>query len=217
MRRYKAIETICQSIGKNDAVVSSTGLISRDLLAIKDSPQNFYMVGSMGLASSIGLGLAVCQNNRRVVIIEGDGSILMNMGSMSTIAHSCPRNLLHLVLDNEAYDSSGGQPTTSKTTRLEEVARAAGYRFVRKVGSRNELRQSLTDSTNKGPAFILAKIEKDGSRNSPRVLELVEIKRRFQEWLKDTTDTKPHRNSQRAEAQKRLAVIRNDASSKHLS
>lgn len=216
MRRYEAIETICQSIGKNDAVVSSTGLISRDLLAIKDSSQNFYMVGSMGLASSIGLGLALCQSDRRVVIIEGDGSILMNMGSMSTIAHFCPRNLLHIVLDNEAYDSSGGQPTTSKTTKLEDVARATGYRFVRRVDSRNELQQSLTESNNQGPIFILVKIEKDGSKNSPRVLELEETKKRFQEWLRDTTDAEVNRNSQTIKALTNLALIGSKASGRHL-
>ena len=179
MKRHEAIEAIIQSLTGSELVVSSTGMISRELFAIKDSPQDFYMLGSMGLASSIGLGLALCLPNRRVVVIEGDGSILMNMGSMATIGHFAPKNLTHIVLDNEAHDSTGGQLTVSDTVKLEEVAKAAGYQVAERVVSEEELRQRNT--LPKGPAFILVKVEKGGIEGIGRVTHSPEeIRNRFQ-------------------------------------
>ncbi len=111
MKRHEAIKIICQYIGESDLIVSSTGNLSRELFIIADSHQIFYMMGSMGLASSIGLGLAICYPDKRIIVIEGDGSIIMNMGSMATIGHYAPKNLVHIVLDNGVYDSTGDQPS----------------------------------------------------------------------------------------------------------
>ncbi len=180
MKRYSALEVVVQSLTDSDLIVSSTGMLSRELFTIGDSRRNFYMIGSMGLASSIGLGLSLSLPEKRIVVVDGDGSILMNMGSLATIGHFVPSNLLHIVLDNEAHDSTGGQETVSATARLEEVAEAAGYPFSQKVTSEEELRQALNRASGKGPAFILAKVEKGSIEGIGRVsLAPEEIKTRF--------------------------------------
>lgn len=181
MKRYEAIEVIVKSLNESELVISSTGMISRELFTIRDSPHNFYMIGSMGLASSIGLGLALSLPEKQVMVIEGDGSILMNMGSTATIGHFAPKNLIHIVLDNVAHDSTGGQPTVSNTVKLEEVAHAAGYQWTRRVDSEEELRKAIRDSSQQGPAFFLIKVEKGGIEGIGRVSHSPEeIKNRFQ-------------------------------------
>lgn len=185
MKRYEAIEVITESLKGDELVISANGLISRELFTIKESPRNFYMLGSMGLASSIGFGLAYNLPNRKLVVIDGDGNILMNLGSLATIGHFAPNNLIHFVLDNEMHASTGGQPTVSNTVRLEEVARAAGYRAVIKVSSSKDLHVAAKEVINsaKGPSFVLVKIEK-GEREVPRVShEPTYIKSRFKEAI----------------------------------
>ena len=165
MKRHEAIKIICQYIGESDLIVSSTGNLSRELFIIADSHQIFYMMGSMGLASSIGLGLAICYPDKRIIVIEGDGSIIMNMGSMATIGHYAPKNLVHIVLDNGVYDSTGDQPSVSNTASLDKVARDTGYKVVRKVVSEHVLKETLENNMKFSciyPVFILVKVEKGG-------------------------------------------------------
>lgn len=188
MKRHKAIELVLKNVGKNDLVISSTGNISREVFIIKDRPQVFYMLGSMGLASSIGLGLAICFPKKRIVVLEGDGSILMNMGSMATIGNHAPKNLVHVVLDNESYESCGGQPSVSKTANLDEIARDVGYQMVQVVGSERELKETLDDmkSSDQGARFVLVKVEKGRISDwIPRVQHTPEeIRTRFEEFIK---------------------------------
>ena len=180
MKRYEAIEVITQSLSGSELVISSTGMMSRELFTIRDAPQNFYMIGSMGLASSIGLGLALSLPEKQIVVIDGDGSILMNMGSMATIGHFAPKNLIHIVLDNESHDSTGGQATVSNTVELEEVAHAAGYRLTQRTASEEELQKAIKESSQQGPAFLLVKVEKGSIEGIGRVSHSQEeIKNRF--------------------------------------
>ena len=174
MKRREAIEVIVQSLTADELVVSSTGMISRELFTVKDSPRNFYMLGSMGLSSSIGLGLALCLPGKTIVVIEGDGGVLMNLGSLATIGHFAPRNLTQVVLDNEVHDSTGGQPTVSDTTKLEEVAHAAGYRLAERVDSEGGLREALEKSPGQGPAFFLMKVERGSIEGIGRVSHIPE-------------------------------------------
>jgi len=173
MKRHEAIEIICQYIDKNDLIISTTGNLSRELFIIADSPRIFYMMGSIGLASSIGLGLAICCPDRRIIVIEGDGSIIMNMGSLATIGYYAPNNLIHIVLDNEIYESTGGQPSVSKTANLDKVAEDVGYKVVRKIASESELKEifkKIEKFTFTGPMFILIKVEKSRIyERTPRV------------------------------------------------
>lgn len=187
MKRYEAIEAITKALNGDELLISANGMLSRELFSIRESPNNFYMLGSMGLASSIGFGLAYNLPNRKVIVVDGDGNILMNLGSLATIGHFGPNNLIHIVLDNEMHASTGGQPTVSNTVNLEGVASAAGFRVVKKVNSSKDLHTAIKEALNlKGPSFILAKIKR-GKKDVPRVsYEPVHIKSRFKEVIEQT-------------------------------
>lgn len=179
MNRQEAIEVIMATIGAQEAVVSTTGLISREIFEKFDSERNVYVPGSMGLASSIGLGLAVAQPVIRVVVVDGDASLLiMNLGSIVTIGNKQPKNLLHIVLDNEAYASCSEERSMSDTAHLDGLANIAGYQYVRVVRSQEDLKRAIMECE-RGPGFILAKIELGGRRDFRRPLELAAIKNRF--------------------------------------
>lgn len=168
----------------DELVVSANGMISRETYAIRDRPNNFYMLGSMGLASSIGLGLALSVPSKKVIVIDGDGNILMNLGSLTTIGNLCPKNLIHVVLDNESNDSTGGQPTASKISELEKIAKASGFKTIRKVRSLEMLKEAVKIMlASDGPFFLLVKVEKGGEL-VPRVpYEPEVIKERFKKAL----------------------------------
>jgi sulfopyruvate decarboxylase subunit beta len=131
MRRYELLGelrgVLTEGTGGDPIVVCNIGYPSRELYALGDHPRFFYMLGSMGLASSIGLGLAL-NAPHRVVVLDGDGSILMNLGTLVTIANQRPPNYTLLIVDNGAYGSTGGQPTYTAggRTSLAEMARGAG-------------------------------------------------------------------------------------------
>lgn len=192
MKRHEAIKIVSKHIREEDLVVTTTGNISREVYAIMHSRKSFYMMGSMGLASSIGLGLALNLKGKRIIVIEGDGSILMNMGSIATIGHYAPRNLIHIVLDNESYESCGGQPSVSTTANLDRVAESCRYKVVKKIFSIHEL-EMIFDEINtqnvEGPIFILVKVE--GGRIWERLervpLEPSEITKYFREYLMENS------------------------------
>jgi sulfopyruvate decarboxylase subunit beta len=126
MKRYDAIKNIMNHVD-SEIVVANIGFPSRELYNIKDRNRNFYMLGSMGLASSIGLGLALSQKEK-VIVLDGDGSILMNLGSLVTITNQNPDNLVLIVIDNGVYGSTGNQPTYSQNTNLLKVAKNIGFK-----------------------------------------------------------------------------------------
>jgi len=147
---------------RDEVVVHANGFISRESFNIQDRLGNFYMIGSMGLASSIALGVALNRPDRRVVVFDGDGNVLMNMGSLAMIASTQPKNLVHLVFDNEVYGSTGNQRTVSGQVPLEEIARASGYRRVQRVDNEAALNTAAKEFLDQpGPSFLLIKIEPD--------------------------------------------------------
>ena len=147
---------------QDELVVHANGFISRESFNIEDRLGNFYMIGSMGLASSIGLGVALSKPERRVVVFDGDGNVLMNMGSLALIGAQQPRNFVHIVFDNEAYGSTGNQPTISSRVALDQVARASGYVDVRRVENADQLQTAARALlAQEGPSFLLIKIEPD--------------------------------------------------------
>lgn len=163
-----------------EAVVPSLGHPAYDLFAAGDRPENFYTWGSMGLASSIGLGLAMVQPERPVVVLDGDGSLLMNLGSLATIATVAPPNLIVIVWDNELYGTTGGQPTATATgSDLAGAARALGIPQVVTVREPEafdgEVERALR---NPGPWVIVAKVIESGVSTKPP-LDSPMIKRRF--------------------------------------
>jgi len=157
MKRFDAIQEITRYL-TDELVVCNLGYPSRELYVLEDRPENFYMLGSMGLASSISLGIAIAQPGRQVVCIEGDGSILMNLGSLATIANVNPPNLTIIVIDNGTYGSTGDQPTaTSGRTRLDVMARGAGFEHVTTISTQQDISPVL--KLRGECSFILIKVE----------------------------------------------------------
>src|SRR6185369_398563 len=136
--RREALGVVLKELA-DEPVIHANGYMCRESFAIGDRPQNFYMIGSMGLASAIGLGLALVRPERRSVVFDGDGNLLMSLGTLAMVGSLGPRNLVHIVFDNEVYGSTGGQPSPSRETRLDRMARGAGYRTVAAVTTTDEV------------------------------------------------------------------------------
>jgi sulfopyruvate decarboxylase beta subunit len=180
VKGWEAIGVLARHL--DDAlVVSCNGYPSRELWAIAERPANFYMIGSMGLASAIGLGLAIARPERRVVVLDGDGNLLMAMGTLANAAAARPRNYYHVVIDNGAYASTGAQKTVSRAARLENVAAACGYTHASRVRQADDLERAVRDLFDgPGPAILVADVEPGTLEKLPRVgLEPPELARRF--------------------------------------
>ena len=170
IERYRAIETVLHHVAADDLVLSTTGMISREVFATQDRPGNFYMLGSMGLLSSFALGLALLTPERRVFVLEGDGSALMSLGSLALIAAEHPGNLVHIILDNEASESTGAQPSISSKVDLGDVAASCGYAQVAWVDGIEELDQALSQfDLGEGPFLVLVKVGIAPVEGIPRV------------------------------------------------
>lgn len=144
-----------------EPVLSNLGRNTYDLFAAGDRPQNFYTWGAMGTVSSVALGLALARPDLRVVVLDGDGSLLMNLGSLATIASLRPANLIHIVCDTGTYETTGGQASpTAGVTDLAAVGKGAGIAQVERVMDLDQferaVRRSLKDP---GPWLIVAKME----------------------------------------------------------
>jgi thiamine pyrophosphate-dependent acetolactate synthase large subunit-like protein len=179
--RYKAIEKILEYIKADDLVLSTTGMISREVFMTDDQPRNFYMLGSMGLLSSFGLGLALLKPEPRIWVLEGDGSALMSLGALPLIAAESPANLVHIILDNEAYESTGGQPSISSKVDLADIGRSCGYPHALRVDDMESLGDALAVcEANPGPHLILVKVGIAPVKGVPRVSHSpTEIRDRF--------------------------------------
>ena len=183
MIRKEAISIVVKKIGDHP-VISANGLISRDLFEICDRNSNFYMIGSMGLASSIGLGVALKNTKRQIFVFDGDGNILMNLGSLITIGTTKPKNLVHIVFDNSSHESTGGQPTATNKIQLGKIAKSANYK-VFQVKTKNQLVKVFQKiKTIPGPIMVIVKIEKGGVTNKRINIEPTKIKNRFMNSLK---------------------------------
>ena len=177
MIRKEAVEIVAKNAGKNP-IVSANGFMSRDLFEVNDKESNFYMIGSMGLASSIGLGIALKNPKKRIFIFDGDGNILMNLGSLVTIGSLKPKNLIHVVFDNNSHESTGKQPTNSSKINLEKIAKNTNYKiFIIKSKSKLIL---VLDEIKKlsGPIFLLIKISTSNERSKRVSLEPKDIRDR---------------------------------------
>ena len=182
MIRKEAISTVVEKIG-NHPIISANGFISRDLFEVCDKSSNFYMIGSMGLSSSIGLGLALKNPKKRFFIFDGDGNVLMNLGSLATIGATEPKNLVHIVFDNSSHESTGGQPTISKKIDIHSIAKTLKYKTY-KATTKNELENILRKIKKiKGPILILIKISKSKTTSKRVDIDAIKIKQRFMESL----------------------------------
>jgi sulfopyruvate decarboxylase beta subunit len=187
MTRFEAIRVVQRSL-TNEPVIASLGHPAYDLFAAGDRDLNFYTWGSMGLTSSIALGLALARPDRRVVALDGDGSLLMNLGSLATIGDCAPPNLVVFVLDNGLYGTTGGQPTpTSRGADLEAAAKSMGIGRTATVRDDKSLRQALAAvRETPGPWVIVVKVEESAPTAKPP-LDCVLIKQRFMSALAPAT------------------------------
>ncbi|MFZ0717915.1 phosphonopyruvate decarboxylase [Mycobacterium sp.] len=167
--RQQALEVICAASQEaSQVVIATTGYTGRELSAIADRPNHLYMVGSMGCASSLALGLALARTDLQVIVADGDGATLMRMGNLATVGAYAPPNLTHVLLDNEAHDSTGGQSTVSARVDFAGVAAACGYRRVLRTDSTTELEGFLGAPAGEGARFAHLKIRTGTSDGLPR-------------------------------------------------
>lgn len=170
LKRIEAIRIVAETLEGSEFVIATTGKPSRELCSVLDRHENFYMQGSMGHAAAIGLGVALQHPSKKVVILDGDGALLMHMGILSSIGHYQPRNLYHVVLDNESYESTGDQDTTSATTDFCLVARSCGYRMAEEAATEQEARNTFSRVLRgEGPAFLRIRINRLATPGIPRI------------------------------------------------
>jgi phosphonopyruvate decarboxylase len=174
MSREEAIRTVASVLGETDCIVSTTGMISRELFEYRAAmnqshERDFLTVGSMGHASQIALGIALAQPGRRVWCFDGDGAAIMHMGSMAIVANKAPKNYIHVVFNNGAHDSVGGQPTVGLKIDFPAVARAVGYKMAYSVDVKANLNSILNEVKNLvGPILVEIKVKKGNRKDLGR-------------------------------------------------
>jgi phosphonopyruvate decarboxylase len=167
LTRSEALKVVIDQTSNGESVViGTTGFTGRELFALDDRPNQLYMVGSMGCASSLGLGLSLALPKKQVVVIDGDGAALMRMGNMATLGAYGPTNLLHLLLDNGVHDSTGGQSTVSRGVDFPAIARACGYRTSMEGLDKDDITEFLAHRS--GPVFLHCPIKKGAPKDLPR-------------------------------------------------
>ena len=178
------MEIAMEEIGEQP-IISANGYISRDLFNVLDKKNNFYMIGSMGLASSIGLGVALKNTKKKIFVFDGDGNILMNLGSLITIGITKPKNLVHIIFDNSSHESTGGQPTATNKIQLSKIAKSANFKVFQTKTKKQVVNIFQKIKLISGPIMIIIKIEK-GKITSKRInIEPTKIKNRFMDSLKN--------------------------------
>ena len=183
MIRKEAISAVVEKIG-NQHIISANGFISRDLLEVCDKNSNFYMIGSMGLASSIGLGVALKSTKKKIFVFDGDGNILMNLGSFITIGTTKPENLVHVIFDNSSHESTGGQPTVTNKTHLSKIAKSVNFKVFQVKTKKQLVKIFQKIKSIPGPIMVIVKIEKGGIISKRISIEPSKIKNRFMGSLK---------------------------------
>jgi phosphonopyruvate decarboxylase len=185
LTRTAAIELILDALAGDEAIIASTGKTGRELFTISDRANHLYVVGGMGTASAIGFGVAHALPKQPVVVIDGDGAALMKLGVLATIGFYQPSNLLHIILDNEAHDSTGGQQTASGIVRFASIAAAANYRSAFAVDRAEELREAVRRLRHRpGPSLLHVKIQPGSPENLGRpTVPPHEVKERFTQFL----------------------------------
>ncbi|MEK9671846.1 MAG: phosphonopyruvate decarboxylase [Rhodospirillaceae bacterium] len=188
--RMASMEAILEVLPDNAGIIATTGKCGRELFTIADRDQHLYQVGSMGCAAGMGLGVALNVNSP-VVVLDGDGAALMKLGTFATVGSAAPKNLIHIVLDNGTYDSTGGQPTTAPAVKFARVASACGYARGWEANSIAGLKSAVEAAlAGAGPHLIHIKIAPGSMDKLGRpTISPNQVARRFRNFLK------PNRNA----------------------
>jgi len=174
LTREEVINRIMDKLNEDTIVVSTTGYTSREVFEYRearkaDHHKSFYNIGAMGCASSIGLSIALQHPSKRVVIFDGDGATMMQMGAFTTIGKYQPANLLHIIFDNQAHESTGGQPTNSGLIDLCAIALASNYNSAFKFNNLKQLDEVLPNILKmEGPTMVLIKIKQNSKKDLKR-------------------------------------------------
>jgi phosphonopyruvate decarboxylase len=182
--RYAMLERFAACVPADAAVVASTGFCGRELFNIADRERHLYQVGSMGCAAGMGLGVAL--NTRRpVVVLDGDGAALMKLGTLATIGAQAPANLVHVILDNGAHESTGGQATVSPNVDFAQVAIGCGYRSALRCDTPDGFERALAQAIEgPGPVLVHARIRPGTIDDLPRpTVKPPEVAQRFKAFL----------------------------------
>jgi len=192
MKRRDAMEAVFPQL-EQCVVVTIMGAVAAELQSIGHRPNFFYLQHAMGLASSMGLGIALARPELTVVVFDGDGSVLMNLGGLTTLARYRPRNLVHVVFDNESLLSVGGFPTATSTgTDIAGIAAAAGIRRTSTVIALDEFRTAFAEAlAEKDLTTIVANVEAVGPSGYVTDLSLLENRYQFQRYLRDAGRATP--------------------------
>ncbi|MBJ6359716.1 phosphonopyruvate decarboxylase [Paenibacillus sp. GCM10012307] len=187
--RYEALATINALRDQNTVQLATTGMTGRELYEIEDAACNLYMVGSMGCVGSLGLGLAMSQPQKNIIVIDGDGSLLMRMGSLATNGYYHPNNMLHILLDNHVHDSTGGQNTVSHNMDFINIAASCGYARSIYVHNLQELKEEITAwKFNQTHTFLYMNISRKASELTGRPkIKPYEVKERLRQNIKNAT------------------------------
>ncbi|KAF0815045.1 hypothetical protein IGB42_00122 [Andreprevotia sp. IGB-42] len=183
--RQQMLQAVQQQLKPRDVVLATTGYTGRELYALDDRAQQLYLVGAMGCASSVGLGLALARPDLRVIVLDGDGAMLMRLGALAAIGYMAPRNLLHVLLDNGLHESTGGQGTVSHSVQLGNVALACGYAGKLVITQPGEL-VTLLQGTPAGPFLVRALIGAGVPDGLPRPAVTPDfVTRRLRQYIAD--------------------------------
>ena len=186
MQRLEALSTIYPQL-KDHIIVTNMGAAAVELYSLGHRPNFFYLEHSMGLASSVGLGLALSLPGHRVVVVDGDGSVLMNLGTLSTMARYHPSNLVHLIFDNGSLLSVGGFPTATSTgADLAGIASNSGVEHVATASTIEELDGVFTEAMQRDTLSVLvAKVEAVGPKSYHMDVSLLENRFQFQRYIRE--------------------------------
>ncbi|RLI00779.1 phosphonopyruvate decarboxylase [Candidatus Bathyarchaeota archaeon] len=157
-RRLDYIRLLSAKLQPNDVLLGTTGFSGREMYQTITHKGKFYMMGSMGCLASLGLAIALEQPEKRIILLDGDGAILMKMGALATVGYHRPGNLIHVCFDNRSYESTGGQPTLSTTVNLLDVAKACGYTTVNNVKTTGKF-EAILNNEAKYPKPLFIHIE----------------------------------------------------------
>jgi phosphonopyruvate decarboxylase len=184
--RTEALQVILDNLQGDEAILGTTGKTGRELFTIADRPNHLYVVGGMGTASGIGFGVAQALPDRPVVVLDGDGAALMKLGALATIGWYQPKNLLHILIDNESHDSTGGQRTVSGVVRFAEIAAAANYRNAWSLNRRDDVAAAVKELRRRpGPSLLHIKIKAGSPEKLGRpTVKPHEVKERFMSFLR---------------------------------
>ena len=185
MSLIESVKIIREAFCNDDAIIATTGKIGRELFTFGDTKNQLYVVGSMGCAAGVGFGIQHIKPNQRVIVLDGDGAVLMKMGTLATIGSNKPARFIHVILDNEAYESTGGQRSVSPTVDFCSIAAACGYRQCYRTDTRHDLIHAIRAiKENPGPSLIHVKVSSgsDSSLGRP-TLKPFQVKERFMRFL----------------------------------